>query len=53
MGPSLSSKELELLAVRLGADVPFLIDGGLSFAEGIGEKLTPMPPLYFQNQWLY
>ncbi|HPW93751.1 MAG TPA: 4-(cytidine 5'-diphospho)-2-C-methyl-D-erythritol kinase [Fibrobacteraceae bacterium] len=44
-GLSLSSKELELLAVRLGADVPFLIDGGLSFAEGIGEKLTPMPPL--------
>lgn len=44
-GLALSSKELEALGVRLGADVPFLIDGGLSFAEGIGEVLTPMPSL--------
>lgn len=46
---SLSSKELESLGVRLGADVPFLVEGGLSFAEGIGEKLTPMPPLSLSN----
>jgi 4-diphosphocytidyl-2-C-methyl-D-erythritol kinase len=48
-GLSLSSKELESLGVRLGADVPFLVEGGLSFAEGIGERLTPMPPLSPSN----
>lgn len=48
-GLSLSTKELESLGVRLGADVPFLVEGGLSFAEGIGERLTPMPPLTLSN----
>ena len=48
-GLSLSSKELESLGVSLGADVPFLVEGGLSFAEGIGERLTPMPPLSPSN----
>ena len=48
-GLSLSAKELESLGVRLGADVPFLVEGGLSFAEGIGERLTPMPPLTLSN----
>lgn len=48
-GLSLSAKELESLGVRLGADVPFLVEGGLSFAEGIGEILTPMPPLSLSN----
>ena len=31
--------ELEL-ATSLGADVPFFLNGGRAFAEGIGEKLT-------------
>lgn len=48
-GLSLSAKELESLGVRLGADVPFLVEGGLSFAEGVGERLTPMPPLTLSN----
>lgn len=48
-GLSLSTKELESLGVRLGADVPFLVEGGLSFAEGVGERLTPMPPLTLSN----
>lgn len=39
----LDSKELEKLGVRLGADVPFLIKGGIALAEGIGEKLTALP----------
>ena len=39
----LGSKELEELGVRLGADVPFLIKGGIALAEGIGEKLGILP----------
>ena len=34
---------LGLKSERLGADVPFLIKGGISLAEGIGEKLTALP----------
>lgn len=39
----LSSAELCKIAVTLGADVPFLIDGGTQRARGIGEILTPLP----------
>ena len=39
----LSDEKLEELGVRLGADVPFLIKGGIALAEGIGEKLTKLP----------
>ena len=39
----LSSAELCKIAVTLGADVPFLIDGGTQRAGGIGEILTPLP----------
>lgn len=38
-----SSAELCKIAVILGADVPFLIDGGTQRARGIGEILTPLP----------
>lgn len=38
----LSDEKLEELGVRLGADVPFLIKGGIALAEGIGEKLTTL-----------
>lgn len=31
------------LGVRIGADVPYCILGGTALAEGIGEKLTPLP----------
>ena len=31
--------------VAIGADVPYCILGGTALAEGIGEKLTPLPPL--------
>ena len=34
--------ELARLALRLGADVPFFVFGQNAFAEGIGEKLTPL-----------
>jgi 4-diphosphocytidyl-2-C-methyl-D-erythritol kinase len=33
------------LGSKIGADVPFCILGGTALAEGIGEKLTPLPAL--------
>ncbi len=41
---------LARLAVKLGADVPFFLKGGLCWATGIGEKLTPLLPL--PKTWL-
>ncbi len=35
--------ELARLALPLGADIPFCIMGGTALAEGIGERLTPLP----------
>lgn len=40
-----SEKELEKLALKLGADVPYCITGGTQLAEGIGEILTPINPV--------
>jgi 4-diphosphocytidyl-2-C-methyl-D-erythritol kinase len=36
---------LEEIGAKLGADVPFLVRGGTAFAEGIGERLSFIPPL--------
>lgn len=36
--------ELMTLGKSLGADVPYCILRGTALAEGIGEKLTPLPP---------
>ena len=36
---------LEEIGAKLGADVPFLVRGGSAFAEGIGERLSFIPPL--------
>ncbi len=41
----LEATELKTLAKSLGADVPFFLHGGCMLAEGIGEILTPLPPL--------
>ncbi|MBO7386617.1 MAG: 4-(cytidine 5'-diphospho)-2-C-methyl-D-erythritol kinase [Lachnospiraceae bacterium] len=35
--------DLSTLGVKIGADVPYCIKGGTALAEGIGEKLTPLP----------
>ncbi|MBO4377234.1 MAG: 4-(cytidine 5'-diphospho)-2-C-methyl-D-erythritol kinase [Lachnospiraceae bacterium] len=35
--------ELCKLGVKIGADVPYCIKGGTYLAQGIGEKLTPLP----------
>ena len=39
-GNPFSIGELENMSLALGADVPFLIEGGSARAKGIGEKLT-------------
>ncbi|MBR0025606.1 MAG: 4-(cytidine 5'-diphospho)-2-C-methyl-D-erythritol kinase [Clostridia bacterium] len=33
------------LGLSVGADVPFCLLGGAAFAEGVGEILTPLPPV--------
>ncbi len=38
----LSSRQLQTLGVKIGADVPFCVVGGTMRAQGIGEILTPI-----------
>lgn len=38
----LPREKLAAMALTLGADVPFFLFGGNAFAEGIGERLTPL-----------
>ncbi|MBR5535405.1 MAG: 4-(cytidine 5'-diphospho)-2-C-methyl-D-erythritol kinase [Clostridia bacterium] len=42
---NLSTRKLCEIGARLGADVPYCIIGGTRLAEGIGEKLSPLPTL--------
>jgi 4-diphosphocytidyl-2-C-methyl-D-erythritol kinase len=44
-------ERLASLALGLGADVPFFIGGDNAFVEGIGERLTPLPPEALPPQW--
>lgn len=60
-----SKERLMELALRLGADIPFCILGGTALAEGIGEKLRPLPapprcavvvvkpPIMVSTKWVY
>ena len=41
----LSMDELRKIAVKIGADVPFCVEGGLCLCEGIGEVLTNLTPM--------
>ena len=41
----LSQQELMERGVGIGADVPYCVLRGTALAEGIGEKLTPLPPM--------
>ena len=58
--------ELNALAARVGADVPFFLGEGASFAEGIGDILTPVesgikglygilvcPKVHVNTAWAY
>lgn len=42
---NLSLEELAELGLQLGADIPVFVHGNAAFAEGVGEKLTPVPEL--------
>jgi len=39
------TKKLMELGVKIGADVPYCIMRGTALAEGIGEELSPLPPM--------
>ena len=40
----LNLEQLQERGLRLGADVPYCLMGGTALAEGIGERLTALPP---------
>lgn len=44
-GLGLSTKELMERGVKIGADVPYCVMRGTALSEGIGEILTPLPPI--------
>ena len=62
---NLSNDELESIAVKIGADVPFFIKGGTQLGMGIGEILMPInktfkgfyllviPKISINTQWAY
>jgi 4-diphosphocytidyl-2-C-methyl-D-erythritol kinase len=62
---SLSNQQLAQMAARLGADVPFFLQGGTALARGRGEILTPLslrtdlwlvlvkPDLSISTAWAY
>ncbi len=64
-GKPLSNEKLEEIAAKLGADVPYCINGRLALAEGIGEKLTKLgtmprtsvllakPDISLSTKWVY
>ena len=57
---------LESLALKIGSDVPFFLHGQTAYAEGRGERLTPMtdyvfpfslavivPPIHISTAWAF
>lgn len=40
-----TTEELKEIGVKIGADVPYCIEGGTQLSEGIGEKLTKLNPV--------
>jgi 4-diphosphocytidyl-2-C-methyl-D-erythritol kinase len=42
---NLSKQKLMEMGVKLGADVPYCVLRGTALSEGIGEVLTPLPPI--------
>lgn len=43
-GLGMSLQDMQRIGVRLGADIPYCLMGGTALAEGIGERLTALPP---------
>jgi 4-diphosphocytidyl-2-C-methyl-D-erythritol kinase len=65
-GQALAQAELVRLAVGIGADVPYFLQDGPAWAQGIGDKLTPvsldfsaftlllvLPPVHVSTAWAY
>ena len=52
-GTGLSLVELAALGLQLGSDVPIFVHGSSAWAEGRGEKLTPLelPPTWYLIVW--
>lgn len=62
---NLSEEELCEIGVKLGADIPFCIKGGVALCEGIGEKMTTLtkapkmyaviakPPIGISTKYVY
>ena len=52
-GTGLSVTELATLGLELGSDVPVFVRGSSAWAEGRGEKLTPieLPPTWYLIVW--
>ena len=62
---NIPNNELQHLAAKIGADVPFFINGSIQLGEGIGEKLTPLkkkvsgkyliiiPDIVIDTSWAY
>ncbi len=48
-GIKLARPQLQALALKLGADVPFFVFGETAFVEGVGERLRPaeVPPAWY------
>ena len=44
-GLALSLSRLSEIGAALGADVPFFLTGGTALVRGIGERVTPLPPV--------
>ena len=45
LGLALPHARLAEIGATLGADVPFFLTGGTALVEGLGERVTPLPPL--------
>ena len=48
-----SVQELAALGLRLGADVPVFIHGRVAWAEGVGDRLTPLSPAVAPSECNY
>ena len=46
---NISDNQMIKLSAKIGADVPFFINGGLQLAENIGDKLTPIKEHIFKD----
>lgn len=49
---NLPSKKQKEIAVSLGADVPFFIDGKVQLAEGIGDVLSPIDSTFLNDKYI-